>query len=273
MAPLVVADPARDAYEAFAPFYDAFTASYEYDLWLEKIDARARTLGMAGRRVLDIGCGTGNSFMPLLRRGFEVTACDLSPAMADRARVRAGGAATVAVADMRQLPEFGAFDLVTCLDDGLNYLTTEAELAAAFAGAALNLADEGIFVFDLNSLGTYRTVFAAEHVMASGGTVFSLRGEGDPDAPPGSLAATVIEALPEDGTHSEGAVSRHVQRHHPPEVVERCLWGAGLELKDVFGQSPGAKLERPPDESRHSKLLYFARKSSASCPPTEHGRR
>jgi len=265
MTPPVAADPARGAYEEFAPFYDAFTADYEHDLWLTRIEAEARRLGLAGRRLLDLGCGTGKSFMPLLRRGYRVTGCDLSPAMAERARWRARGVARVVVADMRELPALGAFDLVTCLDDGLNYLTSEAELAAAFAGVARNLADGGLFVFDLNSLATYRTVFAADDVVSSGGTVFAWRGEGDPYAAPGALASAVIEVLP-DGVHRAGAVTRHVQRHHPPPVVERLLRFAGLQLLDLVGQSPGARLERPPDEGRHSKLLYFTRGSGGGDP-------
>jgi SAM-dependent methyltransferase len=268
-----VADPARDAYESFAPFYDAFTEGYEYDAWLAKIESRARRLGLSGDRLLDIGCGTGKSFMPLLGRGFRVTACDLSPAMVEQARRRAGGAASLLVADMRELPALGPFDLVTCLDDGLNYLTSEAELAAAFAGVARNLAQGGLFVFDLNSLATYRSVFSASDVVASGGAVFSWHGEGDPEAAPGSPASAVIEVLPDGDDGPAGAVTRHVQRHHPPVLVKCLLRAAGLEPLDLFGQLPGAVLEQPPDDTRHAKLLYFARKRSLDRRPPARRRR
>ena len=43
-----------------------------------------------GERVLDVACGTGKSFMPFLARGWDVTACDLSPAMLARAATVAG---------------------------------------------------------------------------------------------------------------------------------------------------------------------------------------
>ena len=261
MPPVSAADPALDAYEALAPFYDALTASYEYDRWLSRIETRLLDLGLSGNRVLDVGCGTGNSFMPLLRRGYEVTACDLSPAMAERARLRAGGGATVLVADMRELPALGLFDLVTSLDDVLNYMLSEEELSAAFAGVGRNLEAGGLLVFDLNSLATFRTAFASEDVVATGGEVFSLRGEGDPEAAPGTLARSVIEVLPRaDGGAAGPTLSRHVQRHHSAGVVRRCLRRAGFEVADVFGQLPGARLERPPDDLHHTKLLYFARK-------------
>ena len=51
--------------------------------------------GFAGKRLLDLACGTGNSFVPFMGRGFRVTGCDASPAMLARgapqgARRRAG---------------------------------------------------------------------------------------------------------------------------------------------------------------------------------------
>lgn len=261
MTTSLATDPAREAYEALAPHYDALTAGYEYERWLSQIESIALGLGLDGRRVLDLGCGTGKSFMPLVRRGYEVTACDLSPAMVERARRRARGAAEVVVADMRDLPDLGTFDLVTCLDDALNYLLSEAELAAALAGVARSLEAGGLVVFDLNSLATFRSAFAGEDVVASGETVFSLRGDGNPEAPAGSVATVLMEILTPAGDGAgERCFSRHVQRHHPPVLVRRELDAAGLDLVDLLGQSPGAKLERPPDDERHTKLLYFARR-------------
>ena len=86
-------DPALAAYEALAPFYDEFTAGYDYDRWLDGLEALALEHGLRGRSLLDVACGTGKSFMPMLARGYEVTACDLSPAMVELAREGARGRA------------------------------------------------------------------------------------------------------------------------------------------------------------------------------------
>src|SRR3954467_1742905 len=136
MTPLP-ASQARPAYDALASTYDAFTADYDYERWLTVLHGLAAEHGAQGRRLLDVACGTGRSFEPMLRRGYEVMACDISPAMVDRATARlarSGGRA--AVADMRRLPDWGTFDLVTCLDDAVNYLHSEADLNAAFASVA-----------------------------------------------------------------------------------------------------------------------------------------
>src|SRR5712671_8218095 len=93
-----------DAYEPLAPLYDRFTAAYDHDRWLTAVEKLAREEGLKGRRLLDVGCGSGKSFLPMLARGYEVTACDISPAMVKVARRKVAGRARVIVADMRSLP-------------------------------------------------------------------------------------------------------------------------------------------------------------------------
>src|SRR5688572_7361509 len=86
------AAPASDAliaYERLAPAYDVLTADYRHDRWLAALEALAREHGLRGRRLLDVACGTGKSFLPLLDRGYDVAGCDLSPAMLARAAEKA----------------------------------------------------------------------------------------------------------------------------------------------------------------------------------------
>jgi len=190
MAVSAITDPAAEAYEALAPFYDAYTAGYDYERWLGNLEPTARELGLEGHRLLDVACGTGKSFVPMLARGYEVTACDISPAMVECAREHAGDRPVdLHVADMRELPLLGTFDVATCLDDALNYLLTDAELEGALAGIARNLRPGGILVFDVNTLSTYRDVFASDSEMECGDALFSWRGTGDRAAPPGALSA------------------------------------------------------------------------------------
>src|SRR5687768_11842828 len=95
------ADPS--SYDLFAPFYDAFTASSDYDAWARCVLALADEYGLAGRKLLDLACGTGNSFVPFLRAGFEVTGCDASAAMLSEA-ARKAPTANLVHADVRELP-------------------------------------------------------------------------------------------------------------------------------------------------------------------------
>ena len=123
-------------YDVLAPAYDLLTAGHAHaDLARRRSSCSRRPTACAGSRLLDVACGTGKSFAPLLRRGYAVIGCDASPAMVERARGARTGA-DVRVADMRALPVLGAFDLVTCLDDALCHLLEPAEVVAALRGDA-----------------------------------------------------------------------------------------------------------------------------------------
>jgi SAM-dependent methyltransferase len=249
------------AYDCLAPFYDQFTDGYAYEGWLAEIERRAVGLGLRGRRALDLACGTGKSTEPLLARGYSVLACDISEAMVREAREKfPEHADAFVVADMRDLPWIGAFDLVLCLDDAINYLLSEDDLDLAFAGVARSLSPDGIFAFDLNSLLTYRTAFAETTVTAGDGVLFIWRGEGRPEAASCELASAAVEIFAERPSGAwERASMRHVQRHHSPEVVRAALARAGLECAAVAGQHPGARLVDHVDDELHTKLMYFAR--------------
>jgi SAM-dependent methyltransferase len=269
---LSFSDPAVAAYEALAPFYDRYTDGFDHARWLTNLEAIAGEYGLHGRRLLDVGCGTGKSFLPMVRRGYEVVAFDISPAMVDEARIAAEGAADVLVADVRDLPALGSFDLVTALDDALNYLVTDEELGAAFHGIARNLAPGGILVFDLNTLATYRGFFTQDAALDVDGAFMCWRGEGDPDAAPGCLSTSTVEVFAtDDGACWRRIRSHHIQRHHPPELVARLLRAAGLELVDRRGQVTGAALDPGGDEGRHAKLVYFARRSTAPSRTRDQG--
>ena len=92
------------------------------------------------------------SFLPMLSRGWQVTACDLSPAMLALAEAKTREAAELMVADMRDLPTFGEFDLIWALDDAINYLLSLEELEEALRGMRRNLAGGGLLLFDVNDL-------------------------------------------------------------------------------------------------------------------------
>jgi SAM-dependent methyltransferase len=256
-----IEDPTYAAYELLAPFYDRYTQHYPHGEWLAKLEAIAIEHGLSGSLLLDIGCGTGKSFLPMLERGYDVTACDISPAMVERARA-AAEEAEVLLADARDLPVLGRFDIATALDDALNYMLTDDELGSTFAGVARNLRPGGLFVFDLNSLSAYRDNFTRDIAEEIESTFFCWRGEvSREETVPGGIAISTIEVFDtDDGECWQRSSSRHVQRHHPPELVERLLEEAGFELLSRRGQQTAAQIDLVGDDELHFKLLYFARR-------------
>jgi ubiquinone/menaquinone biosynthesis C-methylase UbiE len=253
-------------YESLAPWYDAFTAGSDYQAWTTHALALVRTYGLSGTRLLDVACGTGKSFMPFVERGFEVTGCDSSPAMLAQAATKAPDV-PLAEADMRELPELGLFDLVTCFDDSLNHLLEPDELAAALTSMARNLDESGLILFDLNTLLAYRTTFAVDAVSTHDGTTFVWRGSSSPDAPPGCHASARIDVFAErpDGLFQRSA-SEHRQRHFPPHLVTALIGRAGLDCLGVHGVLDDGSHVSEADESRQLKVMYVARLAKGGDP-------
>ena len=249
---------AEAAYDALAFAYDELTETYCHDEWTARLHDLALAHGLCGRRLLDVACGTGKSFLPFLRRGFTVTASDVSEGMLRRAAAKAPEARFVR-ADMRRLPVLGAFDLVTCLDDSLNYLLDPDDLRDALRAIAINLAPRGVAVWDVNTTAMYRGAFASSWAAQRGELFLAWRGCTPADLGPGGLGSVCIDVfVPDTGGAWRRSSTDHVQRHWTRAAVESAALEAGLSVAAVHGQLPGAVLEDHLDDERHTKAVYIA---------------
>jgi SAM-dependent methyltransferase len=253
------ADQVLEAYDALAPIYDVLISAYPHERWLAGLEQLALAHGLAGRRVLDLACGTGESFLPLVARGYQVVGCDISGEMLNRARAKAP-AVELHREDMRRLPKLGSFDLVTCIDDALNYFLSEHELEDALRGIARNLGPDGIAIWDLNTLAQYHRQFASDLILDQDGTFIGWRGARR--AKPlraGERIAVAVDAFIDIGDgYWRRITSVHYQRHWPASTIERLSRRAGLQLLDVRGQHPGAVIDSVLAELIHTKAIYVA---------------
>ncbi len=247
-------DSAKKAYDAYASAYDDFNRGYMYERWTGRLLEKAKEAGVEGDRLLDVGCGTGLSFIPMLERGWRVTACDISPAMLELARQKVGDAATLLTADMCELPTLGEFDLIWAVNDAVNYLLSIEELEATMAGMRRNLGPSGIALFDVNTITTYRTFFSSEVVVEEGGRRLVWEGQMSPDAvAPGSINEARFEA---EGERASAHV--HRQRHFTEPEVLAAMEAASLRCVGVFGEQ-GGDLHPGLDEETHTKAVYLCR--------------
>ena len=149
--------------------------------------------------------------------------------MLDVAASKAGPhSVTLHCRDLRAMDSIGEFDLITCLDDVANYLTTSDELTAALAGLGANLRPGGLLLFDANTLATYRGFFAETAALEEERLLMVWRGLADEAFGPGDLARAVLDIFWESGDGWSRTTSRHEQRHHPRNTVEGCIEHAAL---------------------------------------------
>ena len=246
---------AEAAYDLLSAEYDQFTAHHDYDGWLDSLLPPLEARGLEGDRLLDLGCGTGKSSLPMVERGWKVTACDFSRGMLQRLREKSKGAITIHRADIRSLPKLGEFDLILSLGDVLNYCAVGTPLERSLAGIRKNLAPGGLALFDLNTLNTYRTFYAEKQVVEIEDRRVEWQGQGDGSADPGVMAESVVEI----STSTTTATSVHRQAHLSEEEVRAAIETAGLECLDVFGQGFDGVLQQPLREDTHTKAIYITK--------------
>ncbi|MGB9122753.1 MAG: class I SAM-dependent methyltransferase [Candidatus Angelobacter sp.] len=151
--------------EEVKSFYDQLASNYHliFEDWEASIRRQATALGAILERecgpastvkVLDCACGIGTQALGLAKLGFQVTACDLSPAAVERTRMEAekrGLRVRAFVADMLDLAEVpeGEFDAVICMDNALPHLESEEQLLLAVTEMRRKLRSGGLFMASL----------------------------------------------------------------------------------------------------------------------------
>ncbi len=140
------------AYDRFAPFYDEVMddPGPRATRVVEAVD-RYRA---GAESLLELGCGTGSMLARLSGIG-TLTGLDRSPEMLAIAAEKVPRAELVE-ADMASFSLGRRFDVVICVFDSLNHLLSFDAWLATFDAVASHLADGGLFVFDINTLGELR---------------------------------------------------------------------------------------------------------------------
>lgn len=116
------------------------------------------------KHICEIACGTGSVAIELEKRGYKVTASDLSEDMlsiADQKAFEAGCRNVIfAKQDMCSFTASNKAGAVVCLLDSVNCLLSPKKVKECFASAYDILVDSGVFVFDVNSKYKFENIYA-----------------------------------------------------------------------------------------------------------------
>ncbi len=208
----------------FRPLHDLNPARLDY------VEARA---GLAGRRVLDVGCGGGLLAEGMARRGARVTGIDLSPEAISVARLHALEAGVSVdyrriAAEAMAAAEAGSFDLVTCLEM-LEHVPDPAAILAALARLTRPGGDVICSTINRNAKSFALAIVGAEYL---------------------------LRLLPM-GTHQYARLIR-------PSEITRWARNAGLEVAELAGleYNPVSRKARVSTDVSVNYLAHF------KCPMT-----
>jgi SAM-dependent methyltransferase len=225
-------------------------ADYYYDEWgnfslqyLHLIAYVSSEYGFWPESILDIACGTGNLISALRSMGKQVVGCDISPQMIAIAQNNNPDVEFHTV-NMIDISLNYKFDLATCAFDSINYLLSKQDVSKLFAVVHSHLADDGIFMFDVNTQHIFRDnagIFAKD----VNGATFTQTATYDEQS---ELAYTVFD-------FGNGEIERHAQRAYADETITALLEQNLFEILDTFGD---IEFDVPVKDAK--RLIYVVRK-------------
>jgi SAM-dependent methyltransferase len=261
-------------YHDYAPFYDG-SGQIRFAVLIGQYLRELLTLHpVAGRRALDLACGTGTLAIILADSGWQVVGLDSAAPMLAQARARAAdappGRLTFVQGDMRELNDeprtpnaerfsemySSSFDLATCTYDSLNYLLAEEDLARCFAGVARLLRPGGLFFADMNTRHFLEYDWGVYEALERPGFVQVTQSYFDPASASSTMVLTGF--VGDDQRGYRRFDETHVERAYPAEKIVDLLAAAGLHVEaayDCFTFQPA--------HERSQRIAWVARKPEA----------
>ena len=141
----------------YADHYDVLYQEKDYESECNMIEEAFRRYSRVPvKRILDLGCGTGNHAIPMARKGYRVTGIDRSQQMLEHARSKLlsihppmACPPSFQHGDLRNLKLRKRFDAVLMMFAVLGYQATNADVLAALKSVHRHLPPGGIFIFDV----------------------------------------------------------------------------------------------------------------------------
>lgn len=137
-------------FSKLASVYDEIMLDIDYEDWIDFILELINTRGWQEDNALDIGCGTGNSTLPMFAHGIVVTGLDASKDMLELAREKLPPVNFVE-ADFTKFDLGESFSLIYSVFDSLNNLLDPADFSKMATCVYKHLKPNGFFVFDANT--------------------------------------------------------------------------------------------------------------------------
>ena len=246
----------NESYTSFAQVYDMFMDNVDYPAWSKYLIQLLKEYQVEDGLVLDLGCGTGNTTELLAKEGYDMIGVDNSEEMLEIAREAeyeadawdeseesdepAGRGILYLLEDMRELELYGSVCAVVSVCDSMNYILEEADLREVFSRVHEYLEEDGIFIFDLNTVYKYRDLLG-ETTIAENREEGSFIWENYFDEESAVNEYDLTLYIREDGETYRRFEEVHYQRAYDLKTIDRLLADAGMELLaayDAFTKEP-----------------------------------
>lgn len=241
-----------NSYGDFAEIYDYFMhRDINYDRIADYIENIFSHYGINPSLVCDLACGTGNVTIPLAKRGYDMTAVDISEDMLNIAREKSDGLDILYLnQNITDLDLYGTMGAFLCMIDGINYILPPKSLLKMFTRIKTCFSDpDALFIFDIS------TRYKLEHTIGDNTLVYSdknvfytwqnryLRDK--------KISDMMLTFFVREKDRYRRFEERHLQRAYSVSELRALLKKAGFSKIDIY--RPGT-FEKP---SRTDERIVF----------------
>ncbi|WP_112181417.1 MULTISPECIES: class I SAM-dependent methyltransferase [Paraliobacillus] len=223
------------SYNKMSYVYDLLMEDAPYDDWHAFTKYALKKYGTETKKIIDLGCGTGQITCLLSQSGYDLVGVDLAADMLSHAEQRAS-ANNLKIQwveqDLRSLNGLSQFDAAVSYCDVINYITTEEELANVFSNVEQLLKPNGLFLFDIHAIGYVESELKDQvfsEMYEDMGYVWFCE--------PGEQEGEVFHNLTffiQDQKQYDRFDEIHHQRTFPIPTYERLLKKCGFEIKGLY---------------------------------------
>ncbi|MCM3710829.1 class I SAM-dependent DNA methyltransferase [Sporosarcina luteola] len=245
----------KEAYTDFALVYDELMTDIPYEAYVDLISIAAD--GIKGKKIIDVGCGTGLLSVKLAKSGAFVTGIDLSKNMLSIAEKRSNDLSLnieFQEKPMQEIEGSEQFDVAVIAIDSLNYLPDRESVLATFNGIHSVLKKGGVLIFDVHSIFKTDVIFMDGPFTFDNDRIAYIWHTEEGDEEHSVLSELSFFVKEESGLYRRFD-ERHQQRtFHVFEYVD-LLREAGFTIERIF-----ADWEDEPPHEESERIFYQVRK-------------
>ena len=221
-------------YEDFAYVYDRLMHNdIDYSKYCDYIENLFTIHGVSPDTLCELACGTGNMTECLEKRGYTITASDISSDMLSVASEKLTKTELIH-SDMSRLNTGKLYDAFLCLIDGLNYLIAPKSVVNTFINVRKQLRNGGVFIFDISSQYKLRNILGNETYIHSEYDIFYSWQNRFIDKY--NLSDMLLNFFVRRGDMYERFEERHLQRGWSCKEMTKMLKKAGFSDISVYNE-------------------------------------
>ncbi len=244
------------SYSFFAEYYDCLTGNVDYSRKADYLIRLFERYGHDPGVTLDLACGTGSLTIEMKKRGIDIFGADASEEMLSQAMCKACDEELEILflrQKMQELQLYGKIDTCICTLDSINHITSSTVLTRAFSKISEYLDDNGLFVFDANTVYKHRNILGDNCYIYDNKDVFCAWQNNFNEK--NNKVIITLDFFEPDGERYKRSSEQFAERAYTHEQMEQMLGESGLIIDAIYDD-----MSFDPPVENSEREIYVVRK-------------